>query len=106
MPGGHLNFKPKRQNETCQYVFDFISNLAVGETITAQSVNVAVYSGNDPNPAAMLSGGAAVQNGTQVTQLFAAGVVGVIYQAFATAMTSLGQRLQISAYLAVIPELV
>lgn len=106
MPGGHLNLKPKRQGETCfgSQPFDFASSMTVGETIATQVVTASVYSGNDPAPAALISGAAAVQNVTQVIQLFAAGVVGVIYTLVCTITTSLGQTLKQMAYLTIVPD--
>jgi hypothetical protein len=106
MPGGHLSLKPKRQGETCygSSPFDFISVLAVGETIATQVVTASVYSGNDPSPSALISGAAAVQNVTQVIQLFTGGVVGVIYNLICTITTSLGQTLKQMAYLSIIPD--
>lgn len=108
MPGGHISLKPKRQGEVCfgSQPFDFISVMAVGETIATQVVTASVYSGNDPAPAALISGAAAVQNVTQVVQLFAAGVLGVIYKLLCTITTSLGQTLEQVAYLAIIPDAV
>jgi hypothetical protein len=106
MPGGHLNLKPKRQGETCfgSSPFDFTSSLAVGEVISTQVVTATVYSGNDPSPSSLISGAAAVQNVTQVIQLFTAGVVGVIYSLVCKITTSFGQTLEQMAYLAVIPD--
>jgi hypothetical protein len=105
MSAGHLNLKPKRQSDTCftSQPFDFISSLAVGELITSQSVIATVYSGNDPNPSALISGTAAVQNVTQVIQLITGGVLGVIYDLTCEITTSLGQTLNMHAYQAIIP---
>ena len=54
-----LIFSPKKLSETCftSPPFDFISSLGVAETISTQVVTVSVYSGTDPEPASMLSGG-------------------------------------------------
>ncbi len=103
----HLSFQPKRQGETCfpSQPFDFISVLAAGETISTQVVTASVYSGVDPNPSALISGAAAVQNTTQVWQLFTQGVVGVIYELLCRITTSLGQTLELAAFMAVIPDL-
>ncbi len=97
----------KLAGETCfvNPPFDFISRLAVGETILSQSVTASVWSGVDPSPSALISGVASVINGTQVQQLLTAGVLGVIYELLCKVTTSLGQNLEISAYLAIIPEL-
>lgn len=88
--------------------FDFTSKLAVGETISTQSVTSAVYSGTDANAASMVSGAAAA-SGNVVSQLIATspavagGLVGVIYYLVCKITTSLGQTLQLAAYLSVIP---
>jgi hypothetical protein len=107
MPGGHLSLKPKRQGETCygSSPFDFISALAPAETITFQVVTATVYSGNDPTPAAIISGAASLINVTQVEQLFTGGVVGVIYDLLCRVTTNIGQTLEQAAYLAIIPDL-
>ena len=106
MPGGHISLKPKRVGETCfgSQPFDFISVLAVGEPISTQVVTAAVYQGTDANPSAVISGAAAVQNVTQVIQLFTAGVLGCIYQLVCKITTSLGQTLEQIAYLAIVPD--
>jgi hypothetical protein len=108
MPGGFISLKPKRVSETCfgSSPFDFISVLAVSETISTATLTASVYSGNDPAPSALLSGGGIIQNVTQVAQLFTGGVLGVIYEILCKITTSLGQTLSQVAYLAIIPDLV
>jgi hypothetical protein len=101
-----VTFPPKLAGTTQTYTFDFISNLAPGETITPQSVIVAVYSGTDPNPGMMLAGSASVTNITQVLQNLTGGVLGTIYEVACTVTTSLGQTLVLSAYLVIVPDLV
>lgn len=107
MPGGHLSLKPKRQGETCfgSQPFDFASSMTVGETISTQTVTSSVYQGIDPTPGSVISGTPTVQNVTQVQQLFTAGVLGVVYELLCSVTTSLGQRLEQAAYLAIIPDL-
>lgn len=83
---------------------NFISSLQVAETITTASVSASVYSGNDPTPSAILSGSPTI-SGTTISQLVTGGVLGTIYELLYTANTSLAQSIQISAYLAVIPDL-
>ncbi len=106
MPAGHLNLKPKKSGETCfgSQPFDFTASLAGNETILSAAVTALVYSGIDSNPSAIVSGSATI-SGSQVTQLFAAGVVGVIYEVLCSITTSLGQTLKQSAFLAIIPDL-
>jgi len=95
---------PKLQSESVNYSFDFTSRLNVGETITASSVTATVYTGVDASPASIISGSSTI-SGSIVTQLIIAGVAGVIYELLCTAVTSAGQTLKLSAYLAVIPDL-
>ncbi len=107
MPGGHLNFQPKRQSETCytSQPFDFIASLQVGETINSCTLNASVYSGTDPVPGNLLFGSPAIVNSTQVIQLVTGGVVGVIYEISCKILTSLGQNVVLAGFLAVIPDL-
>jgi len=102
-----ITLQPKLAGEIAfpSQPFDFISRLAVGETISSQQVSASVYSGTDPNPSSLINGAASVQNSTQVWQLLAGGLVGCIYELLCTITTSLGQTLQISAYLAVVSDL-
>jgi hypothetical protein len=95
---------PKFVSDTVNYTFDFTSRLAVGETISSATVTSVVYTGVDASPSAIISGSAAISGGL-VTQLITAGVAGVIYELRCAAVTSLGQTANLSAYLAVIPDL-
>jgi hypothetical protein len=94
----------KLLGETVNVTFDFISKLGVSETISTQVTTCTVYSGVDAAPSAVISG-AASSSGTIVTQKITAGVLGVIYELLCTITTSQGQTLQLSAYLAIIPDL-
>jgi hypothetical protein len=102
-----ISFQPARLSEVSflSQPFDFVAQLAIGETISTQAVTASVYQGTDPNPAALIHGAAAVQNITQVVQMVAPLVLGVIYELLCTVTTSLGQTLKQSGYLAVIPDL-
>lgn len=93
----------KLAGETLSVVFDFISRLAISETISTQVVTAAVYSGTDASPSAIISG-AATASGTQVTQSVTAGVLGVMYKLLCTITTSAGQTLSLSALLAIVPD--
>lgn len=94
----------KLQGETRTYTFDFISQLAVGETISTKAVAATVYSGTDANPSAIVSG-AAGSSGTKVTQSITGGVLGVLYTLICTITTSTGQTLQMSGFVAVVPNI-
>lgn len=98
----HVVFDSKQAGSTEPRVFDFLSKLAVGETISGAAVTAAVYSGVDASPSAIVSGAATI-SGSQVSQKFTAGTVGVIYQLTCTVTTSSSNTLVMSAFLAVIP---
>jgi hypothetical protein len=98
-------WKPKQAGATQSYPFNFISDLAVGETISGATVVATVWSGNDPSPSAIISGAASI-SGTIVTQKLTAGVAGNIYAVTCTATTSAGQTLVRSAYLVVGPAVI
>ena len=96
--------QPKLAGETVKMVFDFTSRLAAAETISTQNVAASVYSGTDASPSAVVSG-AATASGAQVTQTLTGGVAGVIYKLVATITTSLSKTLQLSTFMAVVPDL-
>lgn len=95
------DFPPKLVGATLSLVFDFISDLSPGETISTQTVAATVWSGTDGSPSAIISG-SATASGSKVTQKVTAGVSGVIYQLLCTITTSLGQTLQSAGYLAIV----
>jgi hypothetical protein len=97
-------FPPKPAGSTENRMFDFTSDLAVGETISTQAVAASVYSGTDASPSSIVSG-AASASGAVVTQKITGGVLGVIYQLLCTITTSLGQTLQKSAFLTIVRPL-
>jgi hypothetical protein len=94
--------QPKRPGETKSYAFDFISQLAAGETLSTQVVTATVWSGTDASPSSLISG-AATSSGSIVSQLITAGVAGVTYYLLCTVTTSTGQTLQLAAFLVVLP---
>lgn len=87
-------------------IFDFLSDLAPGESISGQTVAPSVYSGTDAVPGALLSG-AAIQGPTvsTVSQRVVGGIVGTMYELLCTVTTSSGQTLQKVGVLAVVPDL-
>lgn len=95
--------QPKTPGTTEKVVFDFISHLAVGETISTQIVAATVWSGVDANPSAIVSG-AATASGTKVTQAITGGVAGTIYKLVCTITTSGSQTLQMLGYLAIVAD--
>ena len=97
--------QPKLSGDTASVTFDFTSRLGSGETISTSSVAASTYSGTDASPSAIISGSASA-SGAVVSQNITAGTAGVIYELLCTITTSAGQTLTMSAYLAVIPDLV
>jgi len=86
------------------YTWDFLSDLAAGETLAGATVAISVYSGNDPAPNDLLLGSASV-SGSIATQKLTGGVLGVLYEALCTVTTSLGQTLTQASFIAIIPDL-
>ena len=95
---------PKLAGETKSLVFDFLSQLAVGETISTKAVVATVFSGTDATPSTVING-AASSSGSQVTQSVTAGTEGVLYKLVCTITTSLSKTLQLSTFMAVVPDL-
>lgn len=96
-------FEPKAPGESKRLSFDFLSQLAVGETISSAVVTSALYSGDDDDPEDMISG-ADSTSGSIVSQLVIGGVAGCIYTLTCVATTSLSQVLSMSGYLAVVNQ--
>lgn len=95
------DFPPKKQGEVVTLSFEFLSQLAPGETISTQVVTSTVWSGTDASPSSMISGSASASS-TRVSQKITGGVVGVVYYLLCTITTSAGQTLQQAGFLAVI----
>jgi hypothetical protein len=84
--------------------FNFLSMLAVGETISTAVFTASVYSGVDASPSSVISGSATVATPTP-TQKVTGGVAGVIYEILCTVTTNGGQTLLLAGYLAITPDL-
>ena len=95
----------KLAGETRNYTFDFSSRLAVGETISTKVTTATVYSGTDASPSSLING-AASASGAIVTQSLTAGTSGVIYALVCTITTSTSQTLILSAFMAVVPNVI
>lgn len=98
-------FDPKLAGETQTYTFDFTSDLAIGETISTQTVTATTYSGTDASPSSIISGSASA-SGAVVSQKITAGVLGTMYELLCQITTSAGQTLQQPAFLAIAPDLI
>lgn len=103
MAGNLVVLDQKAPGATVSVVFDFISFLPSGVTLSAPVVQATVWAGVDGAPAAIISGSAAV-SGSQVTQLITGGVAGVLYKLTAQATASNGQTLIMYGYLAVVGD--
>ena len=103
MSGSREVFDTKPPTDTKFVYFNFLSNLAVGETISTQVVTATVYSGTDANPSAIISGSATADD-PEVLQLVTGGTLGVVYTLLCTITTSLGQTLTQAGYLAIVKE--
>jgi hypothetical protein len=97
-------FPGKRAGETIFLLFDYTSQLAVGETISSAVVTASVYSGIDASPSSIISGSASI-SGPVVSQKITAGVLGVIYELLCAATTSTGEVIDLCGALAIIPDL-
>lgn len=69
----------KRSDDTVTLKCNFQAQAEFGEILGAGAVQVGVFTGADPNPAAILSGVATV-SGYDVVQEVTGGIPGVIYQ--------------------------
>ena len=109
---GYLDWEPKTASEVVVRYADFTDelNVAGGEHLTSVVVAATVYSGNDPAPAAIVSGSQIIDNSAGVESVVAvtlqAGGVGTLYQCVVTGTSSLGQQITKTAVLAVKPPLV
>jgi hypothetical protein len=97
-----ITLEGKHSGETRSQIFDFISRLALAETISTATTTAAVYSGTDASPSSVISGSASI-SGTQVTQKLTAGTAGVVYLLTCTITTSAGQVLTLNAFLPITP---
>jgi len=103
--GGHLMskliFESKYADASTRLTFDFISRLAIGETLSSVNLSSSVYSGVSVTA---LTLGAGSISGTRVTSLCAGGTEGVTYLVAAYATTSEGQILPLTGYLTIVPK--
>lgn len=93
----------KLAGSTVLVTFDFTSLLAATEEIETATVTVQVYSGTDPNFGDILEGDPAAGDAI-VTQMITGGVLGVIYILKCLATTDEDETLEMTGYLAIIPD--
>jgi len=99
---------PKLLSDTRTYPFDFSSLLGSGESVSSATVVASVYSGTDSSPSSIINGASTIASPI-VSQSITGGVLGTIYELKCKAITtglSVNQTLNISAYLAILPDLV
>ena len=96
-----ITFRSAHVGETRNLAFDFISDLAIGETISSAVAGYAVYSGASSATASL---GTPSTSGTIVTVAAAGDTEGVTYLVTVEATTSTGQVLALSGFLAMTPE--
>jgi hypothetical protein len=89
-----MDFTPKRVGESEVLTVDFVDLLGEGETILSASWSIRVKTGVDAAASSMILG-ASTTIGTKVSQMVTAGVAGVRYEPLCTALTSLGQVLEL-----------
>jgi hypothetical protein len=89
-----MDFTPKRVGESEVLTVDYVDDLAPGETILSASWSMRVKAGSDPAASSMIQGTVTV-TGTKVSQMVTAGVAGVLYEPLCTALTSLGQTVEL-----------
>jgi len=93
-------FAPKNALETVDLSFDFSGMLEIGETLASGAVTAEVFAGEDASPSSLIDG-AAVLDGTIVTQSVTAGISGVVYVLNCAVTTNTGQDLILQGLLAV-----
>jgi hypothetical protein len=106
---GKLDWKPKTIGETVVRYADCTDELATGESVNVVTMTSTVYSGNDLNPQAIITGQNILNNYAGVPAVVAvvlsAGVLGTIYQVVVTATTNLARVITKTAALAIKPPL-
>jgi len=96
-----VTFRSAHVNEIRKLAFDFISDLAIGETISSAVASAVVYSGS---AAATATLGTPAISGTVVTVAAEGDTEGVTFLVTVEATTSAGQVLPLSGFLAMTPE--
>ena len=101
---GRVTLQGKYVGELVTRVFDFISDLAVGETLTGVPTTTAsVWTGTDASPQNIVSGAASI-SGSQVSQNLTGGVAGTLYSLVCKSSTSAGRTLEKRAFFSVMSD--
>ena len=72
-------FDVKKQSIPATLVFDFLSQLSVGESIESPVVTATVYSGVDPNPSSLVATPPVEEFRPAISQQATGGISGVMY---------------------------
>lgn len=91
----------KNPSATQPVEFNFLSQLAQGETVTGGTITATLWSGSTDDSASIMTGAASVTNSTILQRKVTAGTAGNIYELKAVATTSSSNTLVITARLAV-----
>jgi hypothetical protein len=83
------DFDPSDVGEDELYTFDFVNDVACGETIVTATWSCAAVDGQDPDAASRVVGPASWL-GTETTQRVAGMLAGVRYRLLASAFTTFG----------------
>lgn len=101
---GRTEILPKQTGETRTQSFDFTADLAALETISSQSCTAIVFSGTDPTPNTIISGGSTA-TGAVVSQKLTGGILGTLYTITCTIITSNSNTLKKVGLLAIVTAL-
>jgi len=98
---GRAILATKQLAETRRITFDFISQLAAGETLVSATNTISVYSGADPLNLLALVGSPALSS-SRVTQTITSGVRGCTYQIICRGLTNTGKQTFLNAFFLVL----
>lgn len=101
---GRVVLDPCRVGESVIVPMDFISGLVAGEFLVSGQALATVYTGTDPNPQNIVTGGMTF-SGSIANQQVTPPFVGVIYTLLYKVITSDGNVLELAGYFAVEPVL-
>jgi hypothetical protein len=103
-PPNHYISRSKTVNETISLIADFRDFVQIGETASAWTVSIEVFTGLDNDPDNMFYQGLSIQ-GVVLEQRFRLGIPGVIYSIRFTLTVNTGNVYDITTRLAVLPDL-